>query len=853
MIPAISAMVCGILAIGCGGNSGTGNQPPPNPVAVISSIAPGVLAAGAPDTTLTVTGTNFLSSSTVDFNGTALATTFLSSTQLSAVVPASDLGQAGADHITVSTPPPGGGTSGAQPLTVTAISSFVLMATPAQSGQGNGAWLVTAAAVDSTGTAVAGLPVSLNAGTAMASQTQGLTDSNGTFQASVSPPAAYSGEPIAVSAMTGAQTAAVDIAFVSSVFNPANRISVGAARRPEDSVSPGSAVSSPFITGVAGPPGSSNPFALNPSLCYTNIDLETTVPAACQSTYSNQSLTQGLLNFVDTACNVGEVLVGGGACLGLVATPVACLLSETGVGAAICVGGLANSDLLTGLCAGFITHEMAKAVFSNKTDQAAVEVIGIQPGAPNPADAFGLICDAIDQAAIGIGNGTSGTQVTISPKQPIAIVSGTIDFTATVTGNGNTAVTWSVNGVTGGSPAFGTVNASGVYTAPSSVPPFPWVTVRATSAADSTASAPAVTQVVANAPGTILTVAGNGTAGYSGDGGPATSAQLLVPSGVAFDGGGNMFIADSSNNVVRRVDATTGDITTIAGTGAAGYSGDGGPGTAAQLNRPTHVVFDRTVNLYITDAGNARIRQVNAVTGEITTVAGNGTSGYSGDGGPATSAELNFPDGVALDNDGNLYIGDAQNNRIRKVTIATGIITTVAGNGVAGFAGDGQLATNAELDFPSRPALDAAGNLYIADFQNNRVRRVDAVTNVITTIAGTGTAGYGGDGSAAAAAELNGPLSVTVDANGNVYIADTNNQRIRVVNTNAAQISVLGTTLQPGNIGTVAGNGVLGYSGDGGPAVNARIDFPTGLLVDSQGNLYFADAQNNVVRRVTGN
>jgi len=370
--------------------------------------------------------------------------------------------------------------------------------------------------------------------------------------------------------------------------------------------------------------------------------------------------------------------------------------------------------------------------------------------------------------------------------------------------------------------------------------------------ADSTATAAAVVSVFPNLPGTITTVVGNGTAGYSGDQGAATSAQLFTPTGVAFDGGGNMFIADFGNNVIRRVDAGTGVITTIAGTGIAGYSGDGGPATSAQLNGPTHVVFDRTVNLYITDANNNRIRKVNAVTGVITTVAGNGLAGFSGDGGPATSAELNFPDGVALDSMENVYIGDARNNRIRKLDVTIGVITTVAGNGTAGFSGDGGLATNAELNFPSRPALDGLGNVYIADFQNNRLRRVDATTNIITTVAGNGLAGYSGDGGPATAAQLNGPISVTVDAAGNLYIGDIYNERIRVVNTTTNPMTLLGVSVQPGDIATVAGNGLAGYLGDGGPAISAQVNFPTGLLINAQGNLYFADANNNVVRRVTG-
>jgi sugar lactone lactonase YvrE len=351
--------------------------------------------------------------------------------------------------------------------------------------------------------------------------------------------------------------------------------------------------------------------------------------------------------------------------------------------------------------------------------------------------------------------------------------------------------------------------------------------------------------------GTITTLVGTGTAGYSGDGGPASGAQLSLSSGIAFDPSGNMFIADAGNNVIRRVDAITQVITTIAGTGVPGYSGDNGPAVGAQLQRPTHVVFDRSGDLYITDALNERVRKVDTNTGIITTVAGNGRAGFSGDGGPATSAELNFPDGVGLDGSGNVYIGDPLNNRIRRLNVTTGIITTAAGTGTTGYSGDGGLATNAELDFPSRPAVDAAGNIYIADSGNNRVRRVDAITGVIVTIAGTGVAGYSGDAGQAGNADLDDPLSVTVDTMGNLYIGDINNERIRVVNTGLSPITVAGLTIQPGTIMTIAGNGTMGYQGDGGPATNAEVNFPTGLLLSPSGNLYFGDANNNVVRVVS--
>jgi len=351
--------------------------------------------------------------------------------------------------------------------------------------------------------------------------------------------------------------------------------------------------------------------------------------------------------------------------------------------------------------------------------------------------------------------------------------------------------------------------------------------------------------------GNITTVVGTGVAGDSGNGGPALQAQLFFPTGIAFDPSGNMFIAEANGNVVRRVDATTQIITTVAGTGVAGFSGDGGPAASAQLSEPVHVVFDESGNLYITDAGNQRIRKVDTATGIITTVAGNGIAGFSGDGGPATSAELNFPNGVGLDGAGNVYFGDSNNNRIRKIDVTTGIISTVAGNGTAGYSGDGGLATNAELNFPSRPAIDSAGNLYVADFLNNVVRRVDSTSHVIVTIAGTGAAGNSGDDGPASLAQFNGPLSITVDTNGNLYVSEINNERIRFINTGTNPVTVAGLTVQPGTIVRMAGNGVAGYQGDGGPALNAEIDYPTGLLLSPSGNLYFADAQNNVIRVIS--
>src|SRR5439155_1570189 len=337
--------------------------------------------------------------------------------------------------------------------------------------------------------------------------------------------------------------------------------------------------------------------------------------------------------------------------------------------------------------------------------------------------------------------------------------------------------------------------------------------------------------------GVITTVAGKESSGFSGDGGPATAAELYLPAGVTFGAAGDLFIADQQNNRIRRVDATAGIITTVAGNGSGGFGGDGGPATAAQLNYPYSVGVDAAGNVLIPDTTNERLRRIDARTGIITTIAGNGTPSFSGDGGPATTAQIGFVPGVAVDPAGNLFITDHNAQRIRRVDAATGIITTVAGNGTAGFGGDDGPATAAQLTDPSGIALDASGNLFIAD--RLRVRRVEASTGVITTIAGNGNCCFSGDGGPATAAGLDYCLNVAVDIAGNVFTAEPcNNHRVRRVDA---------TT---GIITTVAGTGIRGYSGDGGPAIAAQLYEPLGLAFDTAGNLFVADAWNYRVRRV---
>lgn len=324
---------------------------------------------------------------------------------------------------------------------------------------------------------------------------------------------------------------------------------------------------------------------------------------------------------------------------------------------------------------------------------------------------------------------------------------------------------------------------------------------------------------------TIVTVAGNGTAGFSGDGGPATSASLMGPIGVAYDRFGNLYECD--NNRIRKI-SPDGTITTIAGNGTAGYSGDGGPAVNAMINLPDRVSVDNQGVVYIPDTHNFRIRRV-TLDGIITTVAGNGIAGFTGDGGLAVNAEIRQPDCTASDAAGNLFFCDFNNNRIRMVA-PNGTITTVAGNGQSGFSGDGGPATSAALSSPNGLAVEGAV-LYISDQGNYRIRKV--VGGVITTVAGNGTAGNTGDGGPATSGEIS-PASIAA-ASGTVFIPDPDNNVIRAV-------------LPDGTIHTIAGNGVAGFSGDTGPATSARLNSPRAVAITPSGGVYIADNGNQRIR-----
>ena len=339
---------------------------------------------------------------------------------------------------------------------------------------------------------------------------------------------------------------------------------------------------------------------------------------------------------------------------------------------------------------------------------------------------------------------------------------------------------------------------------------------------------------IGSSAGIISTFAGSGVQGNTGDGGLATSARLTSPYQMCLDPAGDILVADYSGNRIRKI-TPAGMISTFAGTGASSSTGDGGQAAAASINAPNGIACDTSGNVYIAEEHGIRVRKVNAA-GVISTFAGTGVQGYAGDGGLATSAGFVLPEGVAVDTSGNVYIADAYGNRIRKVNTA-GIISTFAGTGTGGYNGDGLQATVTTLSTPYAVLPDNAGNVYISDSSNNRVRKVNA-GGIVSTYAGNGSSAFAGDGGQATSASISGALGITLDSAGNLYIADQNNYRIRKVTA-------------AGVISTVAGNGIQGYSGDGGLATAAEVKVPEGVLIDAIGNLYIGDGANYVIRKVT--
>ena len=334
---------------------------------------------------------------------------------------------------------------------------------------------------------------------------------------------------------------------------------------------------------------------------------------------------------------------------------------------------------------------------------------------------------------------------------------------------------------------------------------------------------------------TIRTVAGTGVKGFSGDGGPATAAQLDNPFGVVRGPDGNLWFCEYGGQRVCTISAD-GNLHVVAGNGKPGYSGDGGPALQASLNLPHEIRFDRSGNLFFTDMQNHAIRRVDAKTQIITTVVGTGKSGYSGDGGPATQAQLNQPHSLQFDPAGDLYICDIRNNVIRKVAMKTGVISTFAGTGKAGDTPDGSPIAGTPLREPRTLDFDALGNLWLATRGGNQVFKFDLAAGKIRHIAGTGKKGFTGDGGPAKEATLNGPKGLTLGPDGRVYLADTENHAIRVVDP------------ATGIITTIAGKGTASDGPDGDNPLASGLARPHGIWVDPDGTVFIGDSENHRVR-----
>lgn len=344
--------------------------------------------------------------------------------------------------------------------------------------------------------------------------------------------------------------------------------------------------------------------------------------------------------------------------------------------------------------------------------------------------------------------------------------------------------------------------------------------------------------------GEITTVAGTGTIGFSGDGRRAREAAFSYPADVAIGSDGSLYISDLGNDRIRKVEAGTELVTTIAGGALKGYIGDDGPAEKAGLENPGNVVIDDDGNIYIADTGHNRVRVIDATTGTITTIAGGGSRPGDIENIKGTETALIIPRRLALDSNGNLFIAESGGHRVRRLGTDQ-LITTAAGKTLpnvqdtGGFKGDGRHALQARLRKPSGIAIDDEGNIYISDTGNHRIRRVNAFDGNITTIAGS-KGGYQGDDGPALEANLRLPLDLAIDGDGNIFIADGGNHVIRRIDRRSGVIT------------TVAGTGKIGYKGDGGPATEARLHYPTGIAIDSSGNLYIADTNNHVIRMVRG-
>lgn len=335
-----------------------------------------------------------------------------------------------------------------------------------------------------------------------------------------------------------------------------------------------------------------------------------------------------------------------------------------------------------------------------------------------------------------------------------------------------------------------------------------------------------------------MAAVGTGERGYAGDGGPAAQARLNGPFDLGFDAHGNLYFSDTFNHCIRRVDARSNVITTCAGCGEAGYSGDGGPAIHARFNEPYGIAVDRAGNIYVADRHNHCVRRVDAASGMVTTFAGNGSSGYGGDGGAASRAGMVEPNGLAFDPaQSRLFIADVADHRLRAVDLASGVISTFAGTGAAEHSGDGGAAAAAGVHGARAVKVAAGGTVYILERQGSTLRAVDPHTGIITTIAGTGARAYGGDGGPALAASFNAPKELAIDRDGDLLIVDTENHAIRRVD------------LRAGTVVALIGSGRQGGEGDGGPAHAAELDRPHGATVAADGSIYVGDTNNHRIRK----
>lgn len=344
---------------------------------------------------------------------------------------------------------------------------------------------------------------------------------------------------------------------------------------------------------------------------------------------------------------------------------------------------------------------------------------------------------------------------------------------------------------------------------------------------------------MANQSWIITTAVGTGEPGFGGDGGPAGRALLNGPFDVGFDAGGNLYFSDTFNHRIGRVDARTGIITTCAGSGEAGYAGDGGPAARARFNEPYGIAIDNAGNVYVADRHNHCVRRVDGASGIVTTFAGNGAAGFGGDGGPASRAGMAEPNGLALDpGQSRLLIADVADHRVRAVDLATGTISTFAGTGGPEHSGDGGPAMAAGVYGARAVKVAADGTVYILERQGSTLRAVDPRTGVIATVAGTGAKAYTGDGGPAVAATFNAPKELAIDRDGNLLIVDTENHAIRRIDRTSGIVSPLA-------------GGRKGTGGDGGPATEAGLDRPHGAVVGPDGAIYIGDTNNHRIRKVT--